>query len=168
MLITNILLRRSGIWNLAFKHHWKFLKLTEKFENSLKNLKTHEAQVFLNVCLVRILICEVEESALSNVLEREGRSLWLRPVLISDWLTVIASISADGGHGRRRLGIWKEEKTCAICFSGCTHKCGTRRKLGVWLSGTLVTEVGIGCWSFWGIFDKLFTLWVSISFHLDF
>ena len=66
-------------WDLEFGSN-----TTEKFENSLKNLKTHEAQVFLNVCLVRILICEVEESALSNVLEREGRSLWLRPVLISD------------------------------------------------------------------------------------
>jgi len=34
-LITNILLRRGGIWNLAFKHHGKISKLTEKFENSL-------------------------------------------------------------------------------------------------------------------------------------
>ena len=29
--------RRGGIWNLAFKHHWKIWKLTEIFENSLKN-----------------------------------------------------------------------------------------------------------------------------------
>ena len=31
VLITNILLRRGGIWNLAFKHHGKISKLTEKF-----------------------------------------------------------------------------------------------------------------------------------------